>query len=101
MLIAAGIPIRFELANIVNTNTASNTVDSITTKDTNGAVIDGPTNSVAYPIRQITSGDIADNAITTNKIANRAVSPDKISQTVDIEGQTNTNGISNDPTHKS
>jgi hypothetical protein len=78
--VAAGIPIRLELANIVNANTAGNTVISITTKDTNGAVIDGPTNSVAYPIRQIASGDIADNAITTNKIANGAVSPDKISQ---------------------
>jgi hypothetical protein len=78
--IAAGIPIRFELANIVNTNTAGNAAISITTKDTNGAVIDGPTNSVAYPIRQIASGDIADNAITTNKIANGAVTSAKMSQ---------------------
>ena len=77
--IAAGIPIRFELANIVNTNTAGNAAISITTKDINGVIIDGPTSSSAYPIRQISNGDIADNVITSNKIVNGAVTIAKMS----------------------
>jgi LVIVD repeat len=67
--IAAGTSIRLELANIVNTNAAGNTAISITTISTNGVVIDGPTNSVAYPIKQIGSADIANGAVTSAKVS--------------------------------
>lgn len=73
-VIASGTTVRLEYANIQNPTSPSGTLTvSITTKDKNGATIDGPTNSAAYSIKQIGTGDIANNAITGAKILNGTV----------------------------
>ena len=69
--IAAGIPIRFELANIQNANTAGNTHISITSKSPTN-IIDGPTSSTTT-LKQIATADIANGAVTRSKIAQNSV----------------------------
>jgi hypothetical protein len=69
---AANVPsattIRLEVGNIVNPILPSSALTvQVTTKDAAGAVIDSGT-SAGYPIKQIGSTDIANNAITTTKI---------------------------------
>jgi hypothetical protein len=68
--IPAGTQIRIELSNIVNPSSPGNgfTV-TVETRGTTNNIIDGPTQSFAYPIKQIGTGQIADNAVTGNKIA--------------------------------
>ena len=41
----------------------------VTTRNAANGIIDGPTQSTAYTIKQIGTNVIADNAITTDKIA--------------------------------
>ena len=48
---------------------------TVTTRNAPNTVIDGPTQSIAYKIKQMGTADIADDAITTNKIADGAISP--------------------------
>jgi hypothetical protein len=69
---AANVPasatIRLEVGNIVNPILPNNALTvQVTTKDAAGAVIDSGI-SAGYPIKQIGSTDIANNAITTTKI---------------------------------
>jgi hypothetical protein len=62
--------IRLEFSRILNPPTPSNAYElTVTTRDTAGDIIDGPTPSVAYPIKGIGGGDIANKAITSNKIS--------------------------------
>jgi len=77
--IPAGTQIRIELSNIVNPSSPGNgfTV-TVETRDTSNNIIDGPTQSFVYPIKQIGSSDIANSAITTTKIADGAVGTTKI-----------------------
>lgn len=70
--IPANTPIRLELANIVNNNIKSAASVSITTKDSAGTKIDGPTLSSTF-IRNIGTNDIAGSAVTTAKIADQNV----------------------------
>jgi cytoskeletal protein RodZ len=68
--IPAGTQIRLELSNIVNPSSPGNgyTV-TVETRGTSNNVIDGPTQSFTYPIKQIGSSDIAGNSITSDKIS--------------------------------
>lgn len=91
--IPAGTQIRLELANIVNPSSPGNgfTV-TVETRGTTNNIIDGPTQSFAYPIKQIGTGQIADNAVTTPKIADNAILP----QVVERDGASvsvNSNGF--------
>jgi hypothetical protein len=71
--------IRIQLANINNPQTpgASYAV-TITTKDGIGTIIDGPTATTAYNMKQIETSDIADNAVTTAKVGDDAITTDKV-----------------------
>jgi hypothetical protein len=62
--------IRLQFARILNPPTPSDTYKlTVTTKDPAGEIIDGPTPSVAYKIKGIGGQDIANSAITSNKIS--------------------------------
>lgn len=57
--ISAGTNIRLEIGKIVNSNTAGSFTVGITTKNTAGSVIDGPTQSSSFPIKDITGNDVS------------------------------------------
>jgi hypothetical protein len=66
--VPSGVYIRMEFWNIVNPGTPGTAFTvQITTKDPSGATIDTGT-SLTYAIKQIGTGDIADNSITGAKI---------------------------------
>lgn len=69
--IPAGTEIRLEFMNINNppTPSATNTV-TVTTKDSSSIIIDGPTESPIYVMKQIGTNDIANGAITAGKMSN-------------------------------
>jgi hypothetical protein len=70
--------IRLEITGIKNpTNPSSSLTAGITTMDSIGNVIDGPSQTNVYVIRQISASDIADSAVTTQKIADEAITPTK------------------------
>jgi hypothetical protein len=74
--IPANTIIRLSIGIINNSpNPGTNYQVTITTKDTNGNTIDGPTTTPAIPVKQIGTGDIADNAVTAAKL-----SPDAVQQ---------------------
>jgi hypothetical protein len=68
--VPAGTKIRLEFANINNplSPSASNQV-SVITRNAANAIIDGPSQSTAYTIKQIGVNAIADNSITSTKPA--------------------------------
>ena len=68
--VPAGTKIRLEFFNIVNP-TAPNTgyKVTVTTRNTGGTPIDGPTLSNSLNMKQLGSGQIADNSITSTKPA--------------------------------
>jgi hypothetical protein len=62
--------IRIQMSNINNPpNPSASLTVSITTRDSADAIIDGPTNTQAYNIKQIVTTDIANGAVTNAKIA--------------------------------
>ena len=67
--IPAGTNIRLEFGNIINPASPSNgyTV-TVTTRNSANGIIDGPTVSFTYTIKQIQSNDIANSAITSEKV---------------------------------
>jgi subtilisin len=68
--VPAGTKIRLEFANINNPlSPSSNYKVTVTTRDSANAVIDGPTQSTAYSIKQIGKNVIADGHITSTKPA--------------------------------
>lgn len=68
--VSAGTKIRLEIGKIINSDTADSFFKvSITTKDTAGGTIDGPTLSPSIPIKDISSSDIAANTITGDDIS--------------------------------
>jgi hypothetical protein len=62
-----------EVSNIVNTNVPSTSYQIIVTTKTTSTIIDGPTSSSTFTIKQIETGDIANGAITSAQIANDTV----------------------------
>ena len=80
--IPAGVILRLEVWNLINPTTpAANLAVQVVTKDSGGGTIDSGTSN-AILIKQIGTGDIADNAITTtqfsSKLADNAVTTSKI-----------------------
>jgi len=67
--VPSGTSIRLEIPRIVNPNLQGFYTVSITTKNTGGSIIDGPTSSPTFPIKAITSNDIVDSTITGNDIS--------------------------------
>lgn len=69
-VVPAGTQIRLEFANIGNppTPSISNTL-TVTTVDSSSLPVDGPTVSATYTLRQIQTDQIANSAITANKIS--------------------------------
>jgi hypothetical protein len=61
--VPAGTLIRLELVNLINPPTQADYKISVTTRNPANGVIDGPSLSPAYTIRQVSSGMIADGAI--------------------------------------
>jgi hypothetical protein len=68
--IPAGTFIRIEMFGIKNPITPSTTFTAeITTRDSGGNLIDGPSTTNVYTIKKVGSSDIADGAVTSTKIA--------------------------------
>jgi subtilisin len=68
--IPAGTEIRLEYMNINNPPTPSSTYTvTVTTRDSSSLIIDGPTVSPVYVMKQIGTNDIANGAITANKLS--------------------------------
>jgi hypothetical protein len=76
--IPAGSVIRLEVGNVISPGTLGSFTLTLTTKDSAGNTIDGPTKSSTFSLKQIGTSDIANNAITTPKIATGAVTANKI-----------------------
>jgi prealbumin domain-containing protein len=82
--IPAGTKIRLEFANINNpANPSTSYQVTVTTRNAANGIIDGPTQSTAYSIKQIGTSDIADNAVTTPKIADGSITSSKLAFDVD------------------
>jgi hypothetical protein len=78
--VPAGTKIRLEFANINNPlHVSASYKVTVTTRDASNNIIDGPTQSNAYTIKQIGKNVIADGHITTPKIADGAITKSKIS----------------------
>jgi hypothetical protein len=75
--IPAGTFIRLEISGVKNPGTSSTFTATLTTRDSGGAIIDGPTVTNAYNIKQIGTGDIANNAVTTPKISDGSITSSK------------------------
>ena len=68
--IPAGTKIRLEFSNIVNpTASSSNYKVTVTTRDAANTVIDGPSQSTAYTVKQVGTNAISDSSITSTKPA--------------------------------
>ena len=65
--VPAGVYIRLEVWNIINPPSLGGLSVQVTTKTSGGATIDSGTSN-AYSVKQIGTGDISDNAITSAKI---------------------------------
>jgi hypothetical protein len=84
--VPAGTKIRLEFSNIVNPQDPSSSYQVIVrTRNVANVVIDGPTFSVAYNIKQIGTDDLENGAITTDKIASGAVTGNKLEGTTKLE----------------
>jgi hypothetical protein len=78
--IPEGTKIRLEFFNLVNPTVPSTGYKvAVATKDAGGSVIDGPTASNGFSMKQIGTGQIADGAVTTAKIDDDAVTDAKLS----------------------
>jgi hypothetical protein len=76
--VPAGTKIRLEFANINNPlNPSASYQVSVTTRNAANAIIDGPSQSTAYTIKQIGVNAIADNSVTTDKIADGSITSAK------------------------
>ncbi len=79
--VPAGTKIRLEFANINNPqNPSANYKVTVTTRNAANAIIDSPTQSSAYTIKQIGTNVIANNAITNPKLADNSITLTKPNQ---------------------
>jgi hypothetical protein len=79
--VPAGTKIRLEFANINNPlNPSANYKVTVTTRNAANAIIDGPTQSAAYTVKQIGTNVIANNAITNPKLADSSITSTKPNQ---------------------
>jgi len=85
VIVPAGTTIRLEIGRIVNSNTAGNFKVSIATeRTTTPIIIDGPTLSTFFPIKDIGTNDIGANSVTSSKIADNSIIGDDISTSFTI-----------------
>jgi hypothetical protein len=82
--VSAGTKIRLEIGNIINSDTAGSFKVGITTKDTAGGTIDGPTSSSSFSIEDIGTNDIAANSVTSSKIADNSITAEDVSTSFTI-----------------
>jgi hypothetical protein len=101
--IAAGIAIRFGLSNIVHPGTPGAYSISITTKDSLGNTIDGPTVSTSSVVQigiaaiangAVTSAKLAANSVTTNNMVSGSVTGSKIASNALLINKTYGNPVS-------
>ena len=90
--VSAGTNIKLEIGRVVANTPGSFTV-SVSTLNSGGGTIDGPTSSSSFTIKSITSSDIADNTIHGKDIEDNSVSgitdiQDRSISAFDIEGGT-------------
>jgi hypothetical protein len=78
--VPAGTLVRFEMVDISNPPNPANYKISVQTRNPSNVVIDGPSLSPAYTIRQVSSSMIANGAVSSAKIADGAVSPTDVSK---------------------
>jgi hypothetical protein len=79
VIVHAGTTIRLEIGRIVNSNTAGSFKVSIATeRTTTPIIIDGPTLSNFFPIKDIGTNDIRANSVTSSKIADNSVTSSKV-----------------------
>jgi hypothetical protein len=76
--VPVGTRIALEIGRIVNSNVEGNFQVSITTENRIATIIDGPTKSFSFPIKDIGTNDIAANSVTSSKIADNSVTSSKI-----------------------
>jgi hypothetical protein len=77
--VPAGTTIRLEIGRVVNSGTAGSFKVSIATeRTTTPIIIDGPTLSTFFPIKDIGTNDIAVNSVTGSKLAANSVTSSKI-----------------------
>ena len=89
--VSAGTNIKLEIGRVVANTPGSFTV-SVSTLNSGGGTIDGPTSSSSFTIKSITSSDIADNTIHNSDILDNTVAgpdiKDRSISAFDIEGGT-------------
>jgi hypothetical protein len=79
VIVHAGTTIRLEIGRIMNSGTAGSFKVSIATeRSTTPIIIDGPTLSTSFPIKDIGTNDIAANSVTGSKITDNSVTGSKI-----------------------
>jgi hypothetical protein len=77
--VPAGTKIRLEFANINNPlSPSANYKVTVTTRNAANTIIDGPTQSTAYTMKQIGTNAIANNAITSSKLGTFSVTDSKL-----------------------
>ena len=97
VLIPALTNIRVQLANIDNPSNPSNSLTvEITTKNSVGTTIDGPTPTKTYSMKPIGNTGLADNSVTSPKIADGTISSNDLDPSLLISKRLldNTNGAS-------
>jgi hypothetical protein len=81
-----GTKIRLEFVNTNNPlNPSANYKVTVTTRDAANVIIDGPSQSKAYTIKQIGVNAKANNHITTPKIADSAITTEKVASSFAYE----------------
>lgn len=81
--VPANTNIRIQIANVNNPpNPSSALTVSITTRDSANIIIDGPTSTNAYNIKQIGPTELADNAVTSSKIADGSIDSNDLDSTL-------------------
>ena len=76
--VVAGTTIRLEIGQIFNSDITSISSVTVTTKTSSDTIIDGPTDSLGFQLKQIAGPEIESNSITTEKIASSTITDSDI-----------------------
>jgi hypothetical protein len=94
--IPAGTRIALEIGRIVNSNVQGNFQVSITTENRIATIMDGPTKSFSFPIKDIGTNDIGANSVTSSKIADNSITSSKIADNSITSSKIADNSITGD-----